>query len=237
MRVDKVSRLRYFNQLSGYLKQYQEGYPGGAVPYILEHFVEDKKVEDTPDILMQLYAEFHLLSVKENYYAAFAKKIGKIYGWNTRILEIGGGFFPAFSRTMHAYQEKKGMGTITVYDPQLVVTKLEGISLKKEEFTKETDIKDYDLLVGIMPCTVTRLMIQKAIQEHKEFFIALCGCTHFDIEELPRSMFGFIPLSYEDWVTQVYALAKEQEKDGFEVTMEDAKQYSFQYPVIRSKRR
>lgn len=65
----------------------------------------------------------------------------------------------------------------------------------------------------------------------------MCGCVHYKGIDVPRGMFGPIPISYDTYVDKVYALAKEQEKDGFEVTKEEAWQYSFRYPVISSRRK
>lgn len=237
MKLNRLSRLRYMNMLAQYLKKYEEEYSPSSLTYIRENFLREMEVGKIPDILMQIYSELHILPKEENWYIGFAKMIGARYGWNCHVLEIGGGFFPTFSKIMHHYQEKEGNGTITVYDPELVTTKLDGISLKKEEFQEEMSVESFDLLVGIMPCDATRLIIKKATEEHKEFFIAMCGCTHYDMSEIPRTLFGYLPVSYDDWVDTVYQLAKEQENDGFEVKMERVDEYHFPYPIISSRKK
>lgn len=68
----------------------------------------------------------------------------------------------------------------------------------------------------------------------KEFFVALCGCTHF-----PERSISF-PYSYEytmeSYHDRVIDLASEQKKDGFEVKIERVKEFYYKYPIISSKK-
>lgn len=238
VKMDEVDKLAYLRMLSHYLKMYQDEYPEEVVEHIKGHFLERMPISDTVDILKQIYALFGMLKPEENCYLGFSKMIGEKYGWDYHVLEIGSGFYPIFSKYMDDSQkENKSSGTITTYDPLLIVNKLGSIKLHKEEFKKETDISSYDLLVGIMPCDATSTIIRRAIKEHKEFFVAMCGCIHYKGIDVPRGTFGPIPISYDTYVDKIYSLAQEQQKDGFEVTKEDAWQYSFRYPVISSKRK
>lgn len=238
VKMEEIDKLVYLKMLSHYLKIYQKEYPALAVDFINDHFMERMPISDTTDILKQIYALFGMLKPEENCYLGFSKMIGERYGWDYHVLEVGSGFFPIFSKYMDESQrEHNASGTITTYDPTLILTKLGNIQLHKEEFSEEMDVSSYDLLVGIMPCEATRMIIEKATKEHKEFFVAMCGCVHPEGLHLPRGMFGTIPITYEEYVEKIYSLAKEQEKDGFEVTKEDAWQYSFRYPVISSRRK
>ncbi len=232
-KINNIDRMVYLKMLSHYLKIYQDKYPELAVEFIKEHFLERMPISDTTDVLKQIYALFGILDESENCYLGFSNMVGERYGWDSNILEIGGGFFPMFSKYVDESQRESGSkGTITTYDPDLIVDSLGNIKLHKENFTEEMSIESYDLLVGIMPCEATRMIIRKATQEHKEFFLAMCGCVHSRSSFIPSALIG-----YDNYVDEIYNLAKLQEKDGFEVTKETGWQYSFRYPIISSRRK
>ncbi len=103
------------------------------------------------------------------------------------VLEIGGGCFPAFSKYFDEFQREHNMGgTITTYDSRLITNKLGNIKLHKENLYEDMSVQSYDLIVGIMPCDAKELIVKKATLEHKEFFIAMCGCTHYDGFSIPQ---------------------------------------------------
>lgn len=170
-KISDLDKVVYLKMLSHYLKIYQNKYPELAIEFIKEHFLERMPISDTADLLKQIYALFGILDESENCYLGFSNMVGERYGWDSHILEIGGGFFPMFSKYVDESQRESGSkGTITTYDPDLIVDSLGSIKLHKESFTEEMSVESYDLLVGIMPCEATRMIIRKATQEHKEFF-------------------------------------------------------------------
>lgn len=236
--MNAKEQLKYMKKFVDYLNTYGYEYTELAIEFLLESFLLPMSIESTPDILKQIYDELDMLLPEENCYLQFAQLVGETYGWNSHILEIGGGSFPSFSKHMDEFQQSRNSsGTITTYDPRLVVNKLGNIRLHKEFFSKEMTVESYDLIVGIMPCEATSMIIKKATKEHKEFFLAMCGCIHYEGLDVPRGIFGPKPITYDEYVEKIYNLAREQEKDGFEVIKEDAKQYSFKYPIIRSQKR
>ncbi len=238
MKISSKDNYKYLKAVAEYLRKYKSGYSKEAQYYIRDHFFHPESARKTPDLMMQIYAECDMLPEEENWYLGFSKMIGERYGWDYRVLEVGGGFFPAFAKYMDEGQRAHGArGTITTYDPRLVTTKLGGITLKKEEFTRATNIESYDILVGIMPCQLTRLIIDKATEAHKEFFIAMCGCTHFTKQELQERYQGMRNPFYSEWVDEVYDYAYEKAHDEFLVRLEDCSQYSFPYPVVSTKKK
>ena len=237
MRVTPSQRLIYVQMLRDYLNKYRDKYSSGALNYIINNFLAHEDLSGEADIMMQIYDCFGLLDKSENYYLGFAEIVGKKYGLNCRFLEVGGGYFPAFSYHMDKLQqEANSSGTITVYDPKLVVTGLGNVRLRHSLFTAETSISEFDVLVGIMPCDATKVMIKKATKEHKEFYIAMCGCIPDDevYKYNDYMMMNVSPIKF--WIDDVYDLAREQAKDGFEVTYED-NPYGIPYPIISSRKR
>lgn len=223
--------------LREYLNQYRDKYSPGAIEYILHNFLAHEDLNGEADIMMQIYDCLGLLDKSENYYLGFAEMVGKKYGLDCHFLEVGGGYFPAFSYHMDQLQtEANSSGTITVYDPKLIVTGLGNVRLRHSMFTLETPISEFDVLVGIMPCDATKIMIKKATKEHKEFYIAMCGCIPdnelFKYDTLMMTETSPIPF----WIDDVYDLACKQAEDGFEVTRED-NPYGIPYPIISSRKR
>ncbi len=236
MRVIPSQRLIYTQMLRDYLNKYREKYSPGAIEYIINNFLNHEDLKGEADILMQIYDLLGLLDKSENYYLGFAETVAKKYGLDCRFLEVGGGYFPAFSYHLdQLQQEANSSGTITVYDPKLVVTGLGNVHLRHSMFTSETSIDEFDVLVGIMPCDATKIMIKKATEAHKEFYIAMCGCIpDNELSKYSYMMMYTSPIPF--WIDDVYGLAKEQTKDGFEVTYED-NPYGAPYPVISSRKR
>lgn len=129
-------QLTYMKKFLDYLEIYGDNYPDEAIG---------------------------LLEPEKNCYLGFAKMIGETYGWNSHILEVGGGFYSAFSKYMDQFQQShNGSGTITTFDPRLIVNKLGNVKLHREEFREEMTTESYDLIVGIMPCEATSMIIRKA---------------------------------------------------------------------------
>lgn len=172
----------YMN-LENYLLKYGSNYPQDLLKYIIEHYGKDLDKE-MPDPINQIYDATGLYTKEENPYLQYLKLIKDYFDIRGNILEIGGGFYPSLASHIADEQIRLKSGTITVYDKNLVTTSLKNIKLIKRDFTTEDDINNFDLLVGIMPCQATSLIIKKANESGKEFFLALCGCTHFSREYL-----------------------------------------------------
>ena len=235
-KLSATEQILYMKKLADYLQIYGWGYSDNNIDLLLSTFLAPIPTKDLPDILKQIYAAFDMLEPEENCYLQFAKMVGERYGWDAHILEIGGGVFPAFAKYVdELQQEHGGKGTITTYDPWLVVDKLGNVKLHREAFSYSMPVDSFDLIVGIMPCKATEAIIRKATLSHKEFFLAMCGCIHYELIRDPSGCMMMSRLTYENYKREVYALAKKQEADGFEVREEYAKQYSFKYPIISSR--
>ena len=68
---------------------------------------------------------------------------------------------PTLSNLIARSQLNIGSGTITVYDPRLVISepKYSNMKLYKEEFKKDIDISSFDLVISIMPCSATEIVL------------------------------------------------------------------------------
>ena len=152
-----------------------------------------------PLIITQIYSELGIDAKALELYKNHFSKFKSNFSFSQNIIDIGGGRLPAFANMIAEEQLKIGKGTITVYDPKLVITKpkFDNMRLVKEKFTKDTDVSKYDLMLGIFPCEATSAIIESAIKNDKDFYVAQCGCYEhvispsyfFDNEEVETEYF------------------------------------------------
>lgn len=218
------------DKLDAFLNMYGDQYESDYLEYIIDNFEEFLTEKRRPDILNQIYTELDLVEDDNNLYKEHLKMIRRLYGLGIDILEIGGGFFPTFSKYVDEEQRVLKSGTITVYDPELVTSSVGNVILKKEEYTNDIPINQYKLVVGIMPCDATELIIKKANEENKDFYVALCGCRHF-----PQYNYYSVP-SEQEWFNYVYEVAKHSLPTERELNVQYLPEsFECHYPIISSK--
>lgn len=126
----------------------------------------------------QIYAELGLISNEENEYYQILNFLKRNFDLGCNVLEICGGHYPILSKYIDIEQTRIQKGTITVYDPKLVVSKLGNVKLVKEDFSKKTDISKYDLIISQFPCNLFDDIVDSAAISNKDYFIALCECIY-----------------------------------------------------------
>ncbi len=129
---------------------------------------------------MEIYEYLGLIHPKGNFYQKYFENIKERFNLRGNVLEIGGGLIPSFAEKIAQEQINLGKGTITVYDKAIILkeSRCPNMTLVKENFTTKTEIQDFDLVIGILPCTVTSLIVTRACEENKDFYVALCNCSH-----------------------------------------------------------
>lgn len=147
---------------------------------IMSFFWENVYEREATDILMEIYEYLGLVHPKGNFYQKHFENIKERFDLSGNILEIGGGCIPSFAEKIAKEQIKCGEGTITIYDKEILLkeSRYPNMTLVKEKFTSKTEIKNFDLVIGILPCTATELMLSRACEENKNFYVALCNCSH-----------------------------------------------------------
>ena len=106
MKLNAFQKIKYVNMFRKYLNEYGSAYSDSSRKFVEENFLKLTEPGETPDILVQLYAKFGMLSDSENIYLGFSKMIGEQYGWNTKILEVGGGYYPIFLNILMMHKRK-----------------------------------------------------------------------------------------------------------------------------------
>ena len=233
-KIIKVEKA--MDKLNKYMSKYGQLYTDSCREYIEENFILYLDEPTAPDVLMQIYATVGCGVKKGSFYNAHLTRIQNMYGLDRNIAEVGGGLMPAFAQKVATIQHKTKKGTITVYDPDLIITKpnFKNLILQKEEFHKDTDVHSYDLVMGLLPCGATEAIISASCKAQKEFYIAMCGCTHFEF----YYPFGYYtPRMYQEYVIQL-AQDKLKEYDNGELIIDYLpEEYGIDYPILYNRKK
>lgn len=187
--------------------------------------------EMLPDVVRELYDELGILEDDTNIYLGFIKLADSVFNIKNRnILEIGGGVLPRLGERIAGLQDR---GSITVYDHRISKYKEDTFNLKlvRKTFDKTIDIKDIDLLIGLMPCKAAELIIEVAARQEIDFMIALCeGGPHGDEYDFFEDE--------DEWQHSVIFSARTavRDKKMGKLMIKDMEQYGSPYPVIYNDR-
>lgn len=193
-----MEKFEIEQKLKEFLREYK--YDEGALAIIEKYFF--KCLEDScipiPDIVYQIYSYLGIVpNTPYDDYIELMKKYFPIESMN--IVEVACGLFPALAYKIDGIQTK---GTITVYDPNLVVTKLARIQTIPRIFSRFEDVSSFNLIIGTKPCGATETIITRALVTKKELFLALCEDVHYKYHQ--ASLISQI--SYEKWLDYLYEI-------------------------------
>ena len=237
MTVEKgINEQEALKRFYKFMKKYGHLYQDHERDFINEHFLEFLYSPSCADILMQLYGELGIEPKIGTFYNAHLSRIQELYGLDKNILEVGGGRLPTFANKVAAYQHKLKKGTITMYDPLLIKTKpaFKNLTLCKEEFTIDHDIHSYDLVTGLLPCEATEAIIVSACRAHKDFYVAMCGCSHFQYYD----PFGYCsPHMYQNYVVQLAEDLINEHEMGELVVDFLPDEYEIEYPILYNRKK
>lgn len=161
--------------INAFLNRYGDKYPKEVLEYI-KTCIKNECINS--DTLKQIYSSVGLINPKYDLYFQFLNKIKEKFGIDKNILEVGAGFYPALSEKIDKQQNLIGKGTITAYDPNLIVNNLGNINLNKEYFNSQTPLNNIDLIVAVWPCHATEDIIKISCNNNIDFSIVLCNCIH-----------------------------------------------------------
>lgn len=175
-----------------------------------------------PSNIYSIYDQLGLLPENNNRYDDFVNHLEKAFDIQCNILEVGGGNLPRIGeRIAYRQQISNKKGTITVYDPDLSVKKnsFPNLILCRDNFTLETDIRSYDLLIGEYPCDATDLMVRRALDENKDLYIQMCDCVlpYEDMSEQEYLYYCQHPDIYRQMIIDSYLEYAKNFRGKFEV--------------------
>lgn len=212
-----------------FMKLYGKKYSKYAYNYIMENYQHGEF--SSYDIFRQIYSYLGILDENTDMYKGFLNIVLDNFNINTDVLEIAGGFFPVVSKYIDDVQMKTKKGTVTVYDPKLIVNCLNNVILKKEEFNASTNIDKYKLVYGFFPCEATEIFAKRVCSEKKDFVIGLCGCVHLD-----NTFFGMYSNPLERWKEYVFNIIDTNKSENCKINIKYLeKRYDSPYPIIIGK--
>lgn len=171
------------DRLIKYLKKYGPHYDKANLDFIKTYFLTYLG-RRSPDVrLAQIYSYIGAYPDNVDPYIGYLDVLKKYFNIEQDILDIASGDFPAFGLHLAREQLKLNNGSVTLYDPNMVLEKplTSNMILHKENFTLLTDISKYNLVTSILPCSVTEVFLERVLREDKEFLIALCSCLSHGI--------------------------------------------------------
>ena len=211
-----------------FLLKYRDKYPTEAIEYIKQMFLGRAFREDIEiDIMSQVYAATGVFKYVDNAYDRHIKAMQRDYDLNRNLIEVGAGFYPAVAEKIAGIQEA---GSVTAYDPELIVEEMAQVILKKSKFDAKTDIKGADMLYAIMPCEATLDAIEGANENDIDLYLALCGCTHFKSWSI---LWG--PATWGRWFDYVVSEVERTLPKGRKYEIDESDE--FQYPTIKTYRK
>lgn len=108
-------------------------------------------------------------SIRYDRYEHFSKFIKAMYPDAKRVLEVGcGAGYLSILLTKLGY-EVTALDYIKYNDLDK-----QGIEFYEKQFTLDTDISQYDLVVGLHCCEATEIVIRNCIANDKEFAVVVC---------------------------------------------------------------
>lgn len=192
-------------------------------PIDLQKEIEDKLFlgfTDNNDIINQIYSFVNIIKKDLNPYLYFSNFVNeKFKTKEKRILEVGAGIIPVLTNLMENQFNIK----IDCIDKKIIFKYLVKGKIFEEDFSLKTNISNYDLLIGYNPCGATENIIRNAINNQKEFCIALCGCSFIPGEKNPPK-----------WHEELLKSAKELSNSNlYNIEMVEIPQkYNIKWPII-----
>ncbi len=219
-----------------FVKKYKHLYCHEDWEFIEENFWTFIFGDCAPDILMQVYSEIGIEPACGSFYNKHLKNLMSNFDIRCKVFDVASGMIPSFANNLALEQLRLGKGTVTLYEPLLLTTKPKhpNMKLHMKKFTRETHIKEFDLITGIMPCGATETIIEQACRNGKDFYIAMCGCTHF--EQIPWGMYVTSEM-YQDYIIEKAESLLKEHDNGTLVVERFEDSYEIDYPILYNRKK
>ena len=226
----------YQKKYEKFKEKYQHMYTKEEWAYIEYYFFKDLINDAAPNQMMQIYAKLDIHPSPADFYHKHLELVKKHFPIDGNVVEVASGNFPVFAEELAKEQLSLGKGTVTIYEPALfdMTPKYPNMTLHKEEFTEQTDLTGADLVIGIHACKATWPILENAIKNKKDFYLAMCGCDHTPgveyLDYIDQSPYYF----QKDTIELAKRLLQEYPNGELEVTT--LKDYPMPYPILYNKK-
>ena len=169
----------------------------------------------------QIYCYLDIDDKELNPYIAFKDYLENNFDLNRKILEVGSGCIPILAQYLNKYN-------LVLLEKNPLKEFYQNYNLIEESFSENTDITDYDIIIGYNPCGATESIIRNAIKNNKDFCIALCGCCFLPSEYKDRTP--------ENWHRYLYEIAKDLGNNKYDISLDYFdKKLCIDWPIITGK--
>lgn len=177
-----INKKNYFekkNDILEFIIRYEKEYG------IMALWMEEVIISDTilnlnstniPVSLAQILSKFNVYNHSKDEYIEMFKLLKEYSLLEGNCCEIGAGRYPRLAE-LTAPEIKLKNGTLTIYDPNTMISKMENVKIIKDEFRKNTNIDYIDTIYAMYPCEATATIVEKAFEEDKNLMLAFCGCN------------------------------------------------------------
>lgn len=139
--------------------------------------IEWQNIFDLSPMTMQIFSKFQILNEKYDPYLEIYKLLKMNNLLNGNCLEVGAGVYPRLAELVNSDLDKNDH-KLTIYEPNIILDKLQNITVVKDNFTKQTNLTGIDTLYGLFPCDASVTLAAKAFEEDKNLVLAFCDCDH-----------------------------------------------------------
>lgn len=230
--MQNIKEEEYKRRVNDFLEAHKDEYTTREYNYIKKNAawgLQAKNGFHITDILRQVYAEVGLLPEEQDMYNGFIKLIQDNFDMDRNIVEVAGGIVPSLAKKIAL---KQNGGTITVYDKRVITPdeSPENLVVKRQMFSKDTQIPSAEMIIGFMPCDATIDIIEAACKNNIDFMVALC-------EGGSQDKYGYLE-SDEEWIENVEYVATRSMRQGNmgKLAKTYLKEYGNPYPVIYNVR-
>ena len=123
----------------------------------------------------------------------FSKLITALTSEDQNILDVGSGRVP-YSAIFTANNNRQVDAMDRIVLPDSLMEQF-NVGKIKQYFDESTDISNYDLVAGSMPCSAIEPIVKKCTNDNKSYIIELCNC---ELPDRPKDIPEDTPYS---WVT------------------------------------
>ena len=178
-----IDENKYFEKKMEMLRFIRENTYGywPIIPFVedaihCDFFLEDSQA-NIPATLAQLFSRFGVFKEGADPYLELYKLLENYSFLEGNVCEIAAGRYPRLAE-LTAPQIKERGGSLTVYEPNIIFSEMDNMTIVQDEFTKKTDINQFDTLYASWPCEVTAPIVEKAFENDKNLMLAFCSCNN-----------------------------------------------------------
>lgn len=177
---EKLCQLYYGDEFFTFFEPFTDRYYDYNIAirdFLMFSSLYGDSIHSIPNKLRAIFSKFQIIYSNVDPYLYMCELLKDFSFLNGNCCEVGAGAYPRLAELVLP-DLKQDNHRLTIYEPEIILDKLDGAKIVRGKFTKETNIADIDTIYGLFPCGATISMIDKAFEEDKNLLLAFCSCNH-----------------------------------------------------------